>query len=90
MGPAPNSGIDHTPGKEDLTENRIHEYQTSTTRCWTFKIRFKIPFKTRRNLRGFKLCLMKKKEAAQEHVEAKKGLVKKKKKKRYEGPYMNI
>lgn len=37
MGPAPNSGIDHTPGKEDFTENRIHESQTSTTRrCWTF------------------------------------------------------
>ena len=36
MGPAPNSGIDHTPGKEDFTENRIHESQTSTRRCWTF------------------------------------------------------
>ena len=36
MGPAPNSGIDHTPRKEDFTENWIHEYQTLTIRCWTF------------------------------------------------------
>lgn len=36
MGPAPNSGIDHTPRKKDFTENRIHEFQTLTTRCWTF------------------------------------------------------
>lgn len=37
MGPAPDSGIDHTPGKEDFTENWIHESQTSIPRNRAFK-----------------------------------------------------
>lgn len=39
MGPAsPESRIDHTPGKEYFTDNRIHESQTSRRRGWAFKI----------------------------------------------------